>query len=270
MSKKIILTGGHTGIGLELTKKLLAEKHQIGLVLRNEGRKQALSQVLDTTGIDFFYGDLSVQQEVRQVADQIIEKWGSLDLLFNNAGVLLDKTYLSAQGNEMHLEVNTLAPYLLGSQLRDKMPQGSALTIINTVTDFLHRQKALDSPTLLNPTKYRKLLGAYLQSKLALVLLMNDWVKNQENTEIRHITPGPNKTNMTAGSGMPWWIKPFRNLIFAEPKKGASYLYDAAFHEKFAGQSGIFIQRTKGHPMAFELDASTKEALLSRIRDPQT
>ena len=229
MKKQIILTGGHSGIGLELTKKLLAEKHQIGLILRNEERKNDLSKVIETKDIDFFYADLSVQSEVRNVANEIADKWITVDLLYNNAGVLLDSIYLSKQGNEMHFEVNTLAPFLLGKTLWERKRKNSDLKIVNTVTDFLYKQKKLVSKTLLLPTKNQKLFGAYLQSKLALTLLMNDWAKSESKLKILNVTPGPTKTNMTSGSGMPWWLLPFRNLLFSKPTKGASYLYDVAF-----------------------------------------
>ena len=171
VKKKIIITGGNSGIGLELTKKLLSENHQIGLVLKNQNRKNDLQKVVETKNIDFFYGDLSKQSEVVKVGNEIIDKWGSLDILYNNAGVLLDQVYLSEKGNEMHFEVNTLAPLILSRTLRERTDKNSKLVIINSVTDYLHRQKKIISETLLSPKKNKKLFGAYLQSKLSLSLI---------------------------------------------------------------------------------------------------
>ena len=266
MKKKIILTGGHSGIGLELTKKLLAEEHQIGLILRNEKRKNDLSKIIEIKDIDFFYGDLSKQSEVINIANQIAGKWSAVDILYNNAGVLLDEIYLSEQGNEMHFEVNTIAPLLLAKTLWKNIGHNSELKIINTVTDFLYKQKKLVSKTLLQPTKNQKLFGAYLQSKLALALLMNDWAKNDHKLKVLNVTPGPNKTKMTSGSGMPMWLLPFRNLFFSKPTKGASFLYDAAFNEKFVNQTGVFIQKNKIYNFPFQLDYNTKSELLDRIK----
>ena len=193
-------------------------------MLRNEEEKIDLSKVIEIKDIDFFYADLSIQSEVLHVANEIADKWNTVDILYNNAGVLLDKIYLSQQDNEMHFEVNTLAPFLLSKTLWERTGKNSELKIVNTVTDFLYKQKKLISETLLFPTKYRKLTGAYLQSKLALALLMNDWGKSGSKLTILNVTPGPTKTDMTSGSGMPLLLKPIRNLFFSKPTKGASYL----------------------------------------------
>lgn len=148
--QKIILTGGHTGIGLELTKRLLKEGAKIGLVIRNEKRKGVLSDTVDVDQIDFFYGDLSVHADVVRVAKEIATQWGTVDVLFNNAGVLLDDVYKSEQGNEMHFEVNTLAPLLLSKTLRTAIGTTAKMKIVSTVTDFLFRQKKLDVESLLS------------------------------------------------------------------------------------------------------------------------
>ena len=270
MKKKIIITGGHSGIGLELTKKLLAENHQLGLVIRNEKRKNDLSKIIDTKGIDFFFADLSKQPEVISVANQIVDKWGEIDILFNNAGVLLDKVYHSEQNNEMHFEVNTIAPFLLSLHLHKKLGKNSSLKIVNTGTDFLYKSKKLISEALLKPTKNRKLLGAYAQSKLALALLMNDWAKNDSKLQILHTSPGPTKTKMTSGSGMPWWLLPLRSLLFTTPEKGALKIYDAAFNENLSSQSAVFINKGKAYPFSLEIDSNIKKKLLERIKNIDT
>ena len=70
---KILITGGHTGIGLELTKKLLIGKHKIGLILRNRERKNNLPKNMNTENIDFFFADLSDQKSIVDIADEIIK-----------------------------------------------------------------------------------------------------------------------------------------------------------------------------------------------------
>src|SRR5436190_23872599 len=110
--KQILITGGHSGIGLELTRLILKENHKIGLILRNEDRLNEARKILkelNVTDIDFFIADLSNQESILAVAKSITDKWQKVDILFNNAGVLNGEKTFSVQQNEMHYEVNTLA-----------------------------------------------------------------------------------------------------------------------------------------------------------------
>ena len=262
--KHIIITGGHSGIGLELTKILLKEGHQLGLIVRNEHREATALKELGThTKIDFFYADLSNQREVETVGLAIRSKWEKVDILFNNAGVLLPDLRYSNQGNEMHYEVNTLAPYLLTIALKDLFLPSASPVIINTVTDTLQNQKTIDIDELRYPTKFKKLFGAYMQSKLALTLLMNQLAKDWKGVRIINVSPGPNKTKMTAGEGMPVWLKPIRNLFFAKPTKGAQLLYQAAFDERHRHQTGVYLQKNKGQKLPLTISEEQKNQLLA-------
>lgn len=268
----IILTGGHTGIGFELTKRLMHEGHHLGLIIRSEKRKQEVIEHLGAgEQLDFFYADLSVQQDVVRVAKEIQAKWDQVDILFNNAGVLLDGLYTSAQGNEMHYEVNTLAPYLLTLHLKPLLDASTNPKVVTTVTGSMHSRKEFDIDGLLKPKKFVKLFGSYLQSKVGATVLMNDLAKQWPHISFANVNPGPNKTNMTGNKeSMPGLLLIFRNLFFPGPEKGGAYLYHAAFKPEFQGQSGIFIDEKKVKPMQYALDEASRAHLLSGLVESTT
>lgn len=262
---KILLTGGHSGIGLELTKKLLKEGHQLGLIVRNEKRKvDAIQAIGSTDNIDFFYADLSKRGDVYKVAEEVKAKWDNIDGLFNNAGVLLEKAVYSEKGNEMQFEVNALTPYFLTKELKPLFDKSDNAFVVNTATGAMHKQKSLDIDNLKRPKKFVKLMGSYMNSKFALVLLMNHLGKEWSNSNIRviNVDPGPNKTGMTAGSGMPFWLKPIRNLFFPAPIKGANKIYDAAFSPSFSGKTGIYITGDKINEVQYQLNDSEFKNML--------
>ena len=84
---KIVITGGHSGIGLELTRLLINKpEHSIGLVMRAKSRVQDLPpEIRDANNLTVWEADLSVQTQVVTVAKTILKDWGSVDVLFNNA-----------------------------------------------------------------------------------------------------------------------------------------------------------------------------------------
>lgn len=262
----ILLTGGHSGIGLELSKLLLAEGHHLGLVLRSQKRQaDAEAELGQDAPIDYFFADLSKRDEVEGLADQVAAKWSHIDGLYNNAGVLLDQAYYSPQGYEMHMEVNTLTPYYLTRALAPLLNKAERPFVINTATGGLHSQKKIDIPNLRKPVKFVKLLGSYRFSKFAMVLLMNHLAKEMPELRILSVDPGPNKTKMTQGGGMPKWLLPLRNLFFPPATKGASLMYKAAFEPAFQQVSGQYISGNKVKPLSYAFSEAELEALLAPV-----
>ncbi|MEM6634014.1 MAG: SDR family NAD(P)-dependent oxidoreductase [Bacteroidota bacterium] len=258
-----IITGGHTGMGLELTKLLLDEGHRVGLIIRSESRvKDTQKLFLGQDSVDFFVADLSKRDEIERVAGQIIASWEKLDGLFNNAGLLLEKLYYSDYGNELQLEVNGISPYLLTKALKPLLDKANSPFVVNTATGGLNNKKSVDIPAFKKPKKFTKLLGSYLDSKLVMVLLMNDLSKKWGNIRFVSINPGAIKTKMTAGEGMPFWLKPFRNLLFKSPEQGGKNLYAAAFDPKFKG-SGIYINEGKVREMKYEITEAEIEQVFA-------
>ena len=257
-----VITGGHSGMGLELTKKLLAEGHQIGLIVRSNSRKEEVQKLFaNERSLKILVADLSKRNEIEAVASQIKLNWNKLDGLFNNAGLLLDKLYYSDYGNELQLEVNGISPYLLTKALLPLLEKGDNPFVVSTATSGLNNKKSIDVPAFKKPEKFTKLLGSYMDSKLILVLLMNHLSKENEAVRFVSVNPGAIKTKMTAGKGMPFWLKPIRNLLFMSPERGGQNLYNAAFDPKYKG-SGIYVSEGKVRPMKLEITPEEINQLL--------
>ena len=265
--QRILITGGHSGIGLDLTKTLLKEGHKIGLIVRNAQRKKdALLEFEDNTSIDFFFADLSDQVDVTRVIKDINDKWERIDILFNNAGVLFNEKRMSKQTNEMHFEVNTLSTYALTIGLKNLLSKSNNSVVVNTVTGMLQNRK-IDVKDLINPIDFKGLMGSYMQSKSALLLLMNGLSIEWKDIRIVSVNPGPNKTKMTLGdkAGTPGWMKPMIFLMTLLPSKGGELLYKGAFDEKHENKTGIYLQGNKITEMKIEINEVQKNGILERI-----
>ena len=187
----IIVTGGHSGMGLELSKRLLSKGHHIGLIVRNEKRKIETERLFpDQSALDIFVGDLSKRDDIESVSAEVIAKWETIDGIFNNAGVLLDKLYYSEYGNELQLEINAISPFLLTKSLLPTLAKSGSPFVVSTATGTLEKKKSIDIPAFKTPVKFTKLTGSYMDSKITLVALMSYLSSQSEKVRFVHVNPG--------------------------------------------------------------------------------
>ncbi len=272
MNQHIILTGGHSGLGLGVTKKLLIPGNKLGLMLRSEARKQDLLSELASfdadliDSIDFFFADLSDQEQVRTAAAEIRQKWERIDRLFNNAAIVGSSQTLSQQGNEMHLEINTLAPLILTQELKPLLLKSADAKVITTVTGGMAKRK-LDTDTFFKDDTPGT-MRVYMQSKQAILLLMNDFATDESwhGVDFLCVDPGPNKTKMTQSGETPWIIRNVFSRFFNEPEVGTQRIYNAGFDERFSDANGVYITGDKVIPVRYSLSTTEKQTLLAAIR----
>ena len=104
-------------------------------------------------------------------------------------------------------------------------------------------------------------MWSYLDSKLTLVALLNQLSNDTKDVRFISVDQGSIKTKMTAGDGMPFWLKPIRNLFFKLPEQGAQNLYDGAFSNSIKG-SGIYVSGGKVKDMQANIDTQQIDELL--------
>ena len=266
----ILLTGGHTGIGLGVTKKLLQPGNRIGLIIRNEARRQQVMSNFDdfpqelVKEIDFFYADLSDQAQVRAVAAKISEAWPRVDRMFHNAAIVKPGRNQSKQGNELHFEINALAPYLLTTGLKPLLLNSADPKVITTVTGGMHSRK-LRTDQILNED-YGRSMMLYAQSKQAVMLLLNNLADEMSPVKFVAVNPGPNKTEMSTGAETPFFIKMIARFFFHEAEVGSQRVYNAGFDQRFSAENRAFITDDKVLPIKHAMTTAQKEALLAGIR----
>lgn len=107
----IIITGASRGIGLE-TAALLAENKQNNLLLlsRNSDKLAELSQKSEFDNIDYLTFDL-LNPDEKQLTHKL-EEWGKLDVIINNAGMLINKPFeqLTSEDWKKVYGVNVFGP----------------------------------------------------------------------------------------------------------------------------------------------------------------
>jgi NAD(P)-dependent dehydrogenase (short-subunit alcohol dehydrogenase family) len=110
------------------------------------------------------WADLSVQSNLRMLANTIQSKTDSLDVLINNAGCVSSKRILTADGIELQFAVNHIAPFLLTELLVPSLAKSRQGRVIN-VSSRAHTRGTVHWNDLMLENSYT-LSKAYNQSKL--------------------------------------------------------------------------------------------------------
>ena len=84
----VIVTGGSRGIGLAIVQGFAREGAQVVIVAKNPARGQQAAHELRQTGaqVDFISADASLREQAEAMVAQVIERFGRIDVLVNNAG----------------------------------------------------------------------------------------------------------------------------------------------------------------------------------------
>ena len=177
MTGKICLvTGASSGIGFETAKALAKMGAHVVMACRNEAKARVAQQDIINASknpdVDLLIVDMSSLDSVRELAQTIKKNYQRLDVLINNAGVMLSKRQLSADGYEMQYAVHHLGPFLLTHLLLDLLKasasSSSSARIIN-VSSKLHSMANIEFDNLQAEKKFG-LLKTYGMSKLALLM----------------------------------------------------------------------------------------------------
>ncbi|MGG0737561.1 SDR family NAD(P)-dependent oxidoreductase [Niallia taxi] len=261
--KTALVTGANSGIGLELTKKLIENGWEVAALIRSEFPQEELNihQKIRHGSIRIYRADLSDFAKIKSTLMQIKKKEAKLDALFNNAGGSFPSLLFSPQGRELHYEIQTVVPYIITMELLDLLKKGEHGIVIQTSSNAFKMNKSFVPEELANPSKFQKLIGPYATTKLAITLWTHALAPKlrSEGITIVSIDPGNNNT-MRKGrnGGLPLLIQPFIKLFSPHPSVGASRLY--AGLESSPEDAGLYFSKEK--PSVFQFKQHAGQVLM--------
>jgi len=164
-----VITGGNSGIGFEAARVLAQRGARLILGCRDLGKAHdAVTRIraaAPRAEIGLVPLDLASLDSVRAAAGQIRAACEGIDLLINNAGVMMPPYGRTADGFELQLGINHLGHFALTGLLLDRLA-GLPGSRVVTVSSNSHRDGRIDFDDLQSERGYRRLAG-YAQSKLA-------------------------------------------------------------------------------------------------------
>jgi retinol dehydrogenase-12 len=188
--KTVLITGATSGIGEATAIALARQGARVFVVGRDQARGAAVVQELTRAGGmgEFLSANLLSLNDVARLADEVMKRTASLDVLVNNAGGMFRTKTMSADNIETTFALNTVAAFALTNHLHGALAQAHG-RVVNIATGFLGRTK-LNVPDLINPPSYSA-LGSYARAKLASIMMTLEQAERWKSDSISAVSVQP-------------------------------------------------------------------------------
>ena len=267
--KTVIVTGANSGIGHAAAAALATAGATVVLAVRDQAKGEAAAATI-TGATEVRPLDLARLDSVRAFA----ASWqGGIDLLINNAGVMIPPLTRTADGFELQFGTNHLGHFALTNLL---LPHVAATGRVVTVSSDAHRAGAIDFDDLNWERRRYRPWRAYGQSKLANLLFTGELQRRLTEAGSTVLAtaahPGYAATNLQSHSGSrvtAFAMKQLGNRLIAQDAAGGALptLYAAVADipgGSFAGPSGPFGLGLRGAPTLVGRSAAARDEQAAR------
>ncbi|MEH6647690.1 SDR family NAD(P)-dependent oxidoreductase [Sulfitobacter sp.] len=232
MSTTILITGATDGIGLLTATMLAAQGHKMLLHGRSADKLAAAAKQVGGDA-ETYLADLTRLGDVQQMADAILEKHDTLDVLINNAGVLKAAQTTTPDGYDIRFVVNTFAPYVLTQRLLPIIPKTGRVVNLSSAAQARVDLSAMAGKVRLDD------MSAYAQSKLAITIWTREVARTMpDGPVVVAVNPGSLLASKMVEEGF--------GIAGNDLSIGADILCRAALHEEFAEKSGAYFDNDAG------------------------
>ena len=253
--KVVMITGGNTGIGKEAAVGLAGLGARVVITSRNEERgRSARQEIAERSGndsVEVMSLDLASFTSIRSFAADVLDRFDHLDVLVNNAGLILYRRAETQEGFEETFGVNHLGPFLLTDLLLERL-RASAPARVVVVSSTAHKsaRQGLDFDDLQAEHKYRW-AKAYGKSKLANIYFARELAHRLDGTgvTVNALHPGFVRSEFGRGGDLGgiygWGIKYIASPFAISPAKGARTTIYLASSPDVEGVSGGYFYKSK-------------------------
>ncbi|EKM52469.1 uncharacterized protein PHACADRAFT_260900 [Phanerochaete carnosa HHB-10118-sp] len=262
----IVVTGANTGVGKETVKALLQHNAKVYLAARSRSKAEAaIKDLKDATGRDaiFLELDLSSLASVRKAAEEFLGKEYELNILFNNAGVMVPPIdQFTSDGYDLQFGTNVLGHWYFTELLLPALQAGARNSpdgyarVVTTSSSGAHLAKPVDWDTFREHPNRQK-LGTqllYFQSKLLNGVVAHESSKRYKDMNILCYAcdPGALKTDLQR------YATPFQKKLVNALLHEASY---GALTQLWAGTMEETVQYNGEFLIPYARPGKTKTAM---------
>lgn len=255
----IVITGATSGLGQLVAMELAKQGAHLVLTARSKSRSEKTRKMLENiapkTKVDFFFGDLSLMEDVRRIGKGIKAAYPKIDVLVNNAGLHAFKQRITSEGFAEMIAVNYLAPWLLTHTLLQSLMKSKNARIVNVASEASRNHGKLKLPEDLIDTSNFTARGSsmiYGKTKLLDIMFTAELSRQLSGTGItvNALNPGFNVTGL--GRELRFASVLERILKFfhiGDPRKGADIIVRLVVEQQYHGVTGGYFNVGTGKPI---------------------
>lgn len=184
-NKVAIITGGAGGIGLAAVKRFLEEGAKVAIVDYDKQQGEKIEAELGGN-VAFFAVDVSKLADVKEMVEQVVDRFGKIDILINNAGITRDATLvkMSEEDFEKVIQINLNGVYYCTQAVAPHMiAQGSGKIISTSSVSGVYGNFGQTN---------------YAATKAAIIGMTKTWAKElgRKGINVNAVAPGFTATPM--------------------------------------------------------------------------
>jgi NAD(P)-dependent dehydrogenase (short-subunit alcohol dehydrogenase family) len=272
-----VVTGANSGIGFQTAQELAARGAAVVLACRDESKghdaAQRISAAVPGAFVDVVGLDLASLASVRGAAERLRARYPRLDLLVNNAGLMMPPFGRTQDGFELQIGTNHLGHFALTGLLLDRLLAAPGSRIV-TVSSFGHRPGRIDLDDLSFDHRRYRPSTAYGQSKLANIMftyeLQRRLAEAGSKTIALAVEPGAVPTELQRhATGPTRLIGDFLVRLLGQPDAAAGALSTLRAATDPAGKGGEYYTPDgflgwRGHPVVARSSSRSRDTTVQR------
>ena len=275
--KTVIITGANSGIGFESARVFASHGARVIFACRDPKKAEdAIAQIREgnpAAEMTFIPLDLASLASIRNFTEQFIALYDNLDVLLNNAGVMMVPYGMTVDGFERQLGTNHFGHFALTGLLIDHLVNTPGSRVVN-ISSNAHYSGEIDFSNLFYEEGGYTPKGAYNRSKLANLLFTYELQRRLENkgesTLALAAHPGISATGVAdhfLSQPFTWLIRGAMKLVFQSAAMGALPGLRAAVDPKAIGGQyyGPDAKGEKsGYPIVVDSNSASKNEEAAR------
>ena len=233
--RTVLITGAARGIGAACARRLTADGAKLVLADLDGAGAEELAAELDQVAVR---ADVTLREDIERIVDEPYRRWGRLDVLFNNAGVIRVQPMLEVTGEEWDrvIDLNLRAVFfVLQAVARRMLQQGP-------IPDSELRGKLIQTASIASYRGGNHLMAPYSASKAGVVSLTRSAAQALARHRITSncVCPGAVETAMWEQVDREWgaleglgqgeaWKRRIRNIPLGRPERAEDVAGVVAF-----------------------------------------